>query len=122
MDARDAVDVFSSKVPLPSSALKRLSDEQRSIAFSIAHVDSAKVVMSIRAKIQERVEGLSEGAARDRRLRWIAEVLDPTLDRLELGVFSWESLLADIWKRRDQKSLRSFYIDCLRFNQVLAGQ
>lgn len=71
---------------------------------------------SIRAKIQARVEGLSEGAARDSRLRWIGDVLDPTLDHMELGVLSWENLLEDVRPVSDQESLRAFYVDCLRFN------
>ncbi len=71
---------------------------------------------SIRAKIQARVKGLAEGSARDKRFRWVGAVLEPMLDRMELGVVSWESLLAHVCVQSDQESLRGFYAECLRFN------
>ena len=66
---------------------------------------------SVHRKVAARVQ--QYGGSRD---RWFREAFEPFLDRLDLGLLSWESILSGIAAQESANALLDFYGLCLRFN------
>ena len=66
---------------------------------------------SIRQRVQDRVD-----AYQDDRNEWFYRWFIPTLDAIDLGVLSWESLLTGL-----DSSYRVFYDQCLLHNMPRAS-
>ena len=71
---------------------------------------------SVRAKVQERVAQY-EGQLDD----WYRIVFEPVLDRIDLAVLSWESILEVMPDTPEVVGLRDFYRECLKFNPLRSG-
>lgn len=68
---------------------------------------------SISAKVSKRCqayEGVHDG--------WLAEVFEPALRLIELGLLSWEDVLAGLADGDGGSALREFYARCLEFNPL----
>ena len=65
-------------------------------------VTKPSIYEKVRARVAE-YEGSKD--------RWFEDVFQPTLDRINVGIVSWESLLAEL-----PEGLRDFYDRCLAFN------
>ena len=68
---------------------------------------------SVQAKVRERV------ASYDGSLdEWFQGVFLSTLSHIELGVLSWESILAALPETAETEVMRAFYVQCLKFNPL----
>jgi hypothetical protein len=68
---------------------------------------------SVEAKVRERIAsyvGLHDN--------WFQEMFIPVLDRIDLGILSWESILLALPKTPEVDAIRSFYTQCLQFNPL----
>jgi hypothetical protein len=68
---------------------------------------------SIEAKVRERIASYAE--LHD---NWFHEIFIPTLDRIDLNVLSWESILLALPKTPEVDVIRNFYAQCLQFNPI----
>jgi hypothetical protein len=66
---------------------------------------------SIRAKVELRVAQYA-----GRRDEWFCQAFEPLLERVDLDVLSWESILACIERLEPETDLAAFYQRCLHFN------
>jgi hypothetical protein len=70
---------------------------------------------SIQRKVGERIRSY-EGA----HDAWFKSTFLPTLERIELGILSWEAVLAALPKAKETELMSGFYERCLRFNPLRA--
>lgn len=68
---------------------------------------------SIESKVRNRL--LAYGGKHD---GWFANVFLPTLERIELNVLSWESILDALPENEETSAMKAFYANCLRFNPL----
>jgi hypothetical protein len=68
---------------------------------------------SIERKVRERVS--SYRGAHD---AWFKDKFLPTLERIELGILSWEGVLAALPKTKETELKSEFYEQCLKFNPL----
>ena len=47
---------------------------------------------------------------------WFKEIFQPVLDRIEVGILSWESILDSLPVNAETSEIREFYTRCLQFN------
>jgi hypothetical protein len=68
---------------------------------------------SIREKVERRISGYVDDDKKYSELKmWYKEFFTPTLDHIDIGCVSWESVIDKI----GSTSIREFYNRCLRFN------
>jgi hypothetical protein len=68
---------------------------------------------SIREKVERRISDYSdEGKKYDELQTWYKDFFIPTLDHIDIGCVSWETIIDKI----ESTSIRDFYDRCLRFN------
>jgi hypothetical protein len=69
---------------------------------------------SMRQKVEQRVEEYA--GAKD---QWYVEWFEPTLQRIEIGVVSWEDLIGTIAENDSSSadSIEEFHEQCVRYNQ-----
>lgn len=68
---------------------------------------------SIRAKVAARIEPY--GGTMD---EWYRSVFEPVLEKIDVGVLSWESILTAMPAASDVEAMREFYTKCLQFNPL----
>lgn len=73
---------------------------------------------SVRAKVRARVAQY-EDADMD---QWYRTLFEPVLDKIDLGVLSWESILQALPESEEVAGMREFYAKCLAFNPLRAGK
>jgi|WetSurMetagenome_2_1015567.scaffolds.fasta_scaffold1405939_1 hypothetical protein len=67
---------------------------------------------SILKKVQARVAQYQE----ERYNLWFQETSQPVLERLDIGILSWESIIDCLPPGAETSEIREFYALCLRFN------
>lgn len=72
---------------------------------------------SIRRKVVARVEQY-EGFWG----KWVEDVLDPVLERIQLSLLSWEEVLSALPTNEDATAIRAFYAHCLTCNPTRGEQ
>jgi len=70
---------------------------------------------SIEQKVRERI--MSYEGAHD---AWFKSTFLPTLECIELGILSWEAILAALPKSKETELMFEFYERCLKFNPLRA--